>query len=46
LAVCGILFLTTGTVSAQDIIVLNNKTADEIEAKVMEVSSNEVKYKK
>ncbi len=43
---CGILFLTTGTVSAQDIIVFNNKTADEIEAKVVEVSSNEVKYKK
>lgn len=43
---CGILFLTAGTVSAQDIIVLNNKTADEIEAKIMEVSNNEVKYKK
>ncbi len=43
---CGILFLAAGTVSAQDIIVLNNKTADEIEAKIVEVSNNEVKYKK
>lgn len=45
-ALCGILFLTSGTVSAQDIIVLNNKTADEIEAKIVEVSRDEVKYKK
>lgn len=43
---CGILFLATGTVSAQDVIVLNNKTADEIEAKIVEVSNDEVKYKK
>jgi len=38
--------LTIGTVSAQDIIVLNNRSADEIEAKVQEVSQKEVKYKK
>ena len=38
--------LTIGTVSAQDIIVLNNSSADEIEAKVQEVSQTEVKYKK
>ncbi len=43
---CGILFLTAGTVSAQDIIVLNNKTADEIEAKIVEITRDEVKYKK
>lgn len=46
LAVCGIMFLAAGPVSAQDVIVLNNKTADEIEAKVVEVSREEVKYKK
>ena len=32
--------------SAQDIIVLNNETVDELEVKVTEVSDTEVKYKK
>ena len=45
-AIVGALFLTIGSVSAQDIIVLNNNTADEIQAKVIEVSDSEVKYKK
>ncbi len=45
-AIVGALFLTIGSVSAQDIIVLNNNTADEIQAKVMEVTNSEVKYKK
>lgn len=37
---------SVGTVAAQDIIVLNNKTADEIAAKIVEVSKTEVKYKR
>lgn len=45
-AVVAIMMFTIGTVSAQDIIVLNNSSADEIEAKVQEVSLTEVKYKK
>lgn len=45
-AIVGALFLTIGSVSAQDIIVLNNNTADEIKAKVIEVTNSEVKYKK
>ena len=45
-AIVAAFMLTIGTVSAQDIIVLNNNSADEIEAKVVEVSQTEVKYKK
>lgn len=42
---CGML-LSTYSVSAQDVIVLNNQSADEIEAKVVEVSDTQIKYKK
>lgn len=41
-ALCGNVTLLT----AQDVIVMNNGTADEIQAKVLEVSSESVKYKK
>lgn len=46
LTLCGALFWIAGPASAQDVIVLDNQTADEIEAKVVEVSREEVKYKK
>ena len=43
---CIISFFTTSTVMAQDIIVLKDKTADEIKVRVTEVSKKTVKYKK
>ncbi|HAQ70453.1 MAG TPA: hypothetical protein DCR48_05710, partial [Flavobacteriales bacterium] len=39
-----ILSLTFGSISAQDVII--NNTGDEIQAKVLEISSSEIKYKR
>lgn len=46
LILVAVLQLGLFSASAQDIIVLNNANADEIEAKIQEVTQTEVKYKK